>query len=303
MSKEFKIGLITIIAGALLYYGFNFLRGTDVFSKANRYYAIYPNVSGLNVSNPVYFDGLPIGRVAGFKLQQGKGRIVVALDIDADVFVSAFDTAKLSNDGLLGSKAVILDPGFSEVVLEVGDTLKSLVDEGMLSQFEPITNNLNSTIDKVNTLLDHLNETDIAGVADTLKYSIGALTAKARRLELEKAVDNANELILTLNDRSEQLAGLMISSKQLVDSLAAIPLNSTLVEVNTALRNFNEMLSAVQSQEGTVGKLLQNDSLYNNLNQLLVDLDRLAIHFNQYPKDFMAPLGRKHKKLEGLQEN
>ena len=72
MSKEFKIGLITIISGALLYYGFNFLKGSDIFSPSNRYYATYANVAGLNVSNPVYFNGLPVGRVSGFELVQEK---------------------------------------------------------------------------------------------------------------------------------------------------------------------------------------------------------------------------------------
>ena len=73
MSKEFKIGLLTIIAGALLYYGFNFLRGTNLFSPADTYYVVYRNVAGLNVSNPIYFNGLPVGRVSGFELDQQGG--------------------------------------------------------------------------------------------------------------------------------------------------------------------------------------------------------------------------------------
>ncbi|MEQ9304265.1 MAG: MlaD family protein, partial [Marinoscillum sp.] len=77
MSKEFKIGLITIIAGALLYYGFNFLKGSDLFSPSNRYSATYTNVSGLNVSTPIYYNGLPVGRVSGFELKQSLGYIIV----------------------------------------------------------------------------------------------------------------------------------------------------------------------------------------------------------------------------------
>ncbi|MEQ9008020.1 MAG: hypothetical protein RLP12_09065, partial [Ekhidna sp.] len=79
-----------------------------------------------------------------------------------------------------------------------------------------------------------------------------------------------------------------------------VPLSETLVKVNESLDHVNKLLLAVQSEEGTVGKLLNNDSVYNNLNKLLVDLDELVIHFNNYPKDFMGPLGRKNKKLKGI---
>ena len=172
MSKEFKIGLLTIIAGALLYFGFNFLRGTNLFSPSNTYYISYPNVTGLNVSNPVYFNGLPVGRVSGFKLEQTKNRIVVSLDIDEEVLVGKDAKATLANDGLLGGKAILLDVGKSSELLEPGDTLRSAIAEGIFDQFEPITDNLNSTITKVNILLDTLNSTDLQGTVEELKRAI-----------------------------------------------------------------------------------------------------------------------------------
>jgi len=302
VSKEFKIGIITIISGALLYYGFNFLRGSDLFSPTNRYYVTYPNVAGLNVSNPVYFNGLPVGRVSGFTLEQKKRRIVVALDVDESVAIRSLDTARLANDGLFGGKAIILMPGKSADRMEPGDTLKALVDGGMLDQFEPVADNLNTTITKINALLDQLNSTDIEGTVDTLKYSIGVLTNKARRLNLEGTIENTNQLLISVKDRSDQLEGLLSSSKSLVDSLNEVPLAATLEKVNESLDNINELMVAVQSEEGTVGKLLNNDSVYNNLNKLLVDLDAMIIHFNNYPKDFMSPLGRKNRKLRGVPE-
>ncbi|MEP0985528.1 MlaD family protein [Ekhidna sp.] len=299
MSKEFKIGLITIIAGALLYYGFNFLRGSDLFSPSNRYFATYANVSGLNVSNPVYFNGLPVGRVSGFELVQEKGYIVVSIDIDEGLVIGDDASATLANDGLFGGKAIVLNVGESEIPLEPGDTLASDMDEGMLSQFEPVADNLNTTITKLNDLLDELNETDISGTVDTLKYSIGTLTNKVNRLDIESPVRNANELLISFKERSDQLEGVLESSKYLLDSLNAVPLSETLAKVNESLDHVNNLLLAVQSDEGTLGKMLNNDSVYNNLNKLLVDMDELIIHFNNYPKDFMSPLGRKTKKLKG----
>lgn len=300
MSKEFKIGLITIIAGALLYYGFNFLRGSDLFSPSNRYYATYTNVSGLNVSNPIYFNGLPVGRVSGFELKQKRGYIVVSLDIDEGLVIGKDASATLANDGLFGGKAIVLDVGKSTELAQPGDTLASDMDGGMLSQFEPVADNLNTTITKLNDLLDELNRTDIAGTVDTLKYSIGTITNKVNRLNVEGTIRNADALLISFKQRSDQLEGLLESSKTLIDSLNNVPLTETLAKVNESLDHVNKLLLAVQSEEGTVGKMLNNDSVYNNLNKLLVDMDELIIHFNNYPKDFLGPLGKKNKNLKGI---
>lgn len=302
VSKEFKIGLITIIAGALLYYGFNFLRGSDIFSKSSRYYAKYTNVSGLNISNPVYFNGLPVGRVSKFELVQKKGFIVVAIDIDETIQVGRDASATLANDGLFGGKAIVLDVGKSTDIMEPGDTLSSSMDEGMLSQFEPVADNLNTTITKLNDLLDQLNSTDIKGTVDTLKYAIGTISDKVNRLQVESVIFSADSLLISLKMRSEQLQGLLANSNSLIDSLKGVPLSATVGKVNSSLDNLNQILISLQSQEGTVGKLMHDDSVYNSLNKLLVDMDQLIIHFNNYPRDFMAPLGRKNKKLKGVSQ-
>lgn len=303
MSKEFKIGLITVIAIGLFYYGFNFLRGSDLFSSSNRYYATYANVSGLNISNPVYFNGLPVGRVSGFKLVQEKGHIVVSLDIDESLKIGKDASATLANDGLFGGKAILLDVGKSSQQIQKGDTLASDMDEGMLSQFEPVADNLNTTINKLNTLLDQLNKTDISGTVDTLKYAIGTLTHKVNRLNLEGTLTNADQLLVSFKNRSDQLEGVIGDSQNLMDSLNTIPFSETIGKVNESLDHVNKLLLALQSEESTVGKILNNDSIYNNLNNLLVNMDSLVIHFNNYPKDFLGPLGRKHKKLRGVSTN
>lgn len=299
MSKEFKIGLITIIAGALLYYGFNFLRGSDLFSPSNRYFATYTNVSGLNVSNPVYFNGLPVGRVSGFKLVQEKGYIVVSIDIDEGLTIGEDASATLANDGLFGGKAIVLNVGESQVPMQPGDTLASDMDEGMLSQFEPVADNLNTTITRLNTLLDSLNQTDIKGTVGALKQTLETVESEIVEMDLTGTVDSIKLMVSSFKERSDQLEGVLESSKYLLDSLNAVPLSETLAKVNESLDHVNNLLLAVQSDEGTIGKMLNNDSVYNNLNKLLVDMDELIIHFNNYPKDFMSPLGRKSKKLKG----
>ena len=300
MSKEFKIGLITVISGALLYYGFNFLRGSDLFSPTKRFYATYKNVSGLNVSNPIYFNGLPVGRVSGFKLVQDKGYIVVSLDIDEGLVIGEDASATLANDGLFGGKAIVLSVGESLEQAVSGDTLGSDMDGGIMSQFEPVADNLNTTITKLNDVLDKINSTDIEGLVDTLKYSVGTVTDKVTEMDVEAILGNVDEMVISFKKRSDQLDTLISGSNTLIDSLNTLPFKESVTKLNESMDELKSLMLAIQSDEGTLGKMINNDSIYNNLNKLLVDMDELVIHFNNYPKDFMRPLGRKHNKLKGV---
>lgn len=305
MSREFKIGLLTVIAGALLYYGFNFLRGTNLFSPTNTYFITYPNVTGLNVSNPVYYSGLPVGRVSGFKLEQEKNQIVVSLDIDENVYIGEDATATLANDGLLGGKAIILDVGKSITQLLPGDTLQSKIDGDLLSQFEPVADNLNTTITKINTLLDQLNSTDLEGTVSELKLAINDMRRTVGRMEPEitGAIQEYKGLATSLTKQVDGMEPILEKTNLLMDSLNSLELNATVANLNTTLDGINKIMASLQSEDGTIGKLMSNDSIYNSLNKLLVDLDELTIHFNNYPKDFLKPLGRKNKKLKGVSKD
>ncbi len=290
------------MAGALLYYGFNFLRGTNLFSPADTFYVVYPNVSGLNVSNPIYFNGLPVGRVSGFQLDQKRSRIIVSLDIDRNVTVSKYDTAKLTNDGLLGGKAIVLRPGSVAEPIQVGDTLLSEIDGGLLDEFEPVAADLRTTVVKINTLLDSLNRTDLAGAVEGIKKTLSLLNEKIEETDISGTLDSVKVLSASFKARSEQLKLVLEGSNGLIDSLRSLPLNETVSSLTETLDGINDLMANVQSENGTIGKLLTNDSIYNSLNKLLVDLDELAIHFNNYPRDFMKPLGRKNKKLKGVSQ-
>ncbi len=304
VSKEFKIGLLTVVAGALLYYGFNFLKGTDLFSPSVRYYAGYPNVLGLNISNPVYVNGLPVGRVGDFKLLQRESIIVVGLDIDQSVHVSKDATATLTNDGLFGGKAIVLELGNSAELMEPGDTLGSKMDKGIAEFAKPVADNLNTTIAKINELLDKINSTDLTGTIGELKGAIHDMRGTLSHIgpEITFAVQEYGSLATALKKQVSSVEPILAKTNVLMDSLNALQLNRSVNNLNETLERINVILATLQTEEGTVGKLLNNDSLHDNLNKLLVDLDKLTIHFNNYPKDFLKPLSRKNKKLKGVGE-
>ena len=302
ISKELKIGFLTIVAIALFYFGFNYLRGIHVFDSIKQYYVSYPNVTGLNESNAVYFNGLLVGRVSKLELQQKKGVIIVALDIDENVILSQDATATLANDGLFGGKAIILNVGTSKELMQNGDTLLPKIDDDLLSQFEPVADNLNSTITRLNTLLDQMNKTDLVGVVEELKTTLITINQTVEKIPIKKTMSNTNQLLENINQRILQLDLIFTSSQILIDSLKELPTRSLLENINATVNELKTTINMINSGNGSMGKLIKEDELYENLNQLIIDLNTVIIHFNQYPKDFLKPLGRKNKKLKGANQ-
>jgi len=159
ISKEFKIGLFGIICIALLYLGFNYLKGKDFFTNSNKYYAIYENIDGLTISNSIYINGLAVGRVSDITfLQTEENLILVEVDIQKNIVLDESTVAVLISEGFLGGKAIKLEiPEDIKNPLKSGDTLKSTLDVGILESITqrtlPVADDLGTTIKRVNSIL------------------------------------------------------------------------------------------------------------------------------------------------------
>ncbi|MFT4833577.1 MAG: phospholipid/cholesterol/gamma-HCH transport system substrate-binding protein [Marinoscillum sp.] len=305
MSKEFKVGLIALIAGALMYYGFNFLKGKDFFSPTNKYYAIYNKVDGLNKSNPVIINGLTVGRVGKIRLLQSEENLIlVELNIDDAIVLGDSTVAALSNTDFLGSKGVILTVNSIERPLIPGDTLISVIDKGLediLASAEPVANNLNTTITRINEILIGLK-----GSGETINVTLNELkktTISVNEIigqnqnKLAQIMNQTSLLVQNLNRKLDGIDPVFAKTEGLLDSLSNLQINETLATIRAAVNGLNETVASITNEEGTLGKLISNDSLYNSIDQTMSDLDQLIIHMDQYPKHFFAPLGKKHSKV------
>ena len=305
MSREIKVGLIALISGALLYYGFNFLKGEDFFSPTNKFYAVYDNVEGLNKSNPVIINGLQVGRVSEVALLQNNGnQILVEMDIDESITLGDSTVASLSNTDFLGSKGIVLTVGPLRNPLEPGDTVISYVDRGIsqiLESAEPVANNLNTTITRINEILiglkgsgEKINET--LGEIQKTSVSVNLIIAE-NQAEIAQITSQTALLIAQLNNRISQLDPIFRKTNGVLDSLNNLQINKTLAGVQETVENLNTTITQFRESQGTLGRLINEDSLYNNINQTLANLDKLIIHIDRYPKHFFAPLGQKHEKI------
>lgn len=304
-SKEFKVGLFAAAALVLLYFGFNFLKGIDFFSSTYKYYTIYDNVDQLAVSNPVLVNGYAVGRVSDISiLQELQNKVLVEIDIDSDIQLGDSTKAILNSD-FLGSKSILLSIGRVATPLQPKDTIRSEVAKGLFDVFtataEPVSENISTTLRKLNTLLDNLSKN--SQHADKLLVNM-----QQTPIKLNSTLDNASrevtELSATIKTLSENLNSTLAelkptlqNFKTLSDSLRNLELSRTLKKTEQTISKLNETLGRLNKGDNTMSKLMTEDTLYVNLNKLLVDLDSLSNHLNAYPKHFFAPLGKKHKKI------
>jgi len=305
-AKEIKVGLFAIGTITMFYMGFNYLKGIEFFSRTNRYYVIYQDVGGLTKSNPVTISGFNVGRVADIKLLQKNGNVVlVALDIDRNIILGDSAVAKLDAN-FLGEVSIVVSVGDILKPIEPLDTLHSRVDPGLTEMLvesaEPITKNLPVTIAKINNFL---TEFDSLGV--TAKEALSSFTATSNKLK-NTLDENSDSIKVTIEvyknlgrklnrtlDKAEPLIAKFIT---IADSLKSLELSATLEKLDSLMAETTTTINAINNKDGTLGKLIYEDSLYQNLNRTLLDLDSMLIHLNKNPKHFFSPLGKSRKKIE-----
>lgn len=306
MSKEFKVGLFAVIIGVILYLGFNFLKGVEIFSNTNKYYALYSNVDGLNVSNPVIINGFSVGRVSKISILQDRGnKVLVEMTVVENIILSDSTVATLSNSDFLGSKAITLTIGDISTPKIDGDTLVSAIDKGLaeiLERAQPLTDNLGLTISRVNEILLGLE-----GAGEDIKETINSFNKTligVNKLISENSgsikgtLSNFENLSNNLNKKLNKLDPVIVKADSALAKINKLEIERTLNTLDKLLKDLSKTVEAINTGKGSLGKMIKEDSLYNNLNKTLLDLDKLLIHFNENPRHFMSPLGKKKKKIE-----
>ncbi len=304
-SKEVKVGLFMISGIVLLYFGFNFLKGIDFFSSDHKYYAVYKNVDKLTESNQIFMNGFAVGRVSDIIIEQRKDRVLVELSIDSDIIITETSIAMLNGD-LLGSRFIQLVVGKSGRKLAPKDTIRSEIAKGIadfiVENAEPVAANLQSTLQKLNSMLDTLHVsarlinrmlTGLQSTPERINGTISNLNNKVGEVS-----GTYNEVGHKLNTTLTNLEPTLENFRVLSDSLKRLELNGTVSKAQESLTKLNQTLEKLSSGDNTASKLMTEDSLYNNLNSLLQNLDSLATHFNENPRHFMAPLGKSRKKIQ-----
>jgi len=306
LSKEVKVGLLALVAGVVLYSGFNYLKGSDLFSNKEYYYAVYDDVTGLNVSNPITINGVQVGQVAGKKLLQNHGnQVLLTLDIERYIKLNDSTIAVVASNSLLGGKEVQLQIGQGTRPLTEGDTLRSSIEADMMAtiggQVKPLARDLDSAINNLNILLKQFQNMSqpLAGTLQNLQKTSGTLNEimAQNQAAIRGIATNLNAMSGALNDPKTGMKPLMAKLNAAGDTLSQMRLAETVNKANASIANMNKLLSGINQGQGSLGKLAKNDSLYNNLNRFSANLDSLMVDFRERPKRYVhfSVFGRKDK--------
>jgi phospholipid/cholesterol/gamma-HCH transport system substrate-binding protein len=309
IGREVKVGLLGMLGLVILYFGFTFLKGSEIFSTSNTYKATFKDVMGLEVSNPVTFNGVNVGRVTNLLPQFDKGEVIVELTISEDVKLTDNSVAVLADDGLIGGKLIKLKIVPGKPLDEDGD-LKSMLEVGLVDvmqqKIDPTLKNVDSL---TRTLTRIVNEFDNTGQALKIllasatqstngvnqlvagnSKNIGQITANAAVL-----TKNLNNLALSLD---QQIKPILTKTGSFSDSLSALQLGTTVNSLNGTVKNLQNVLNQINAGKGTLGKLTGDDSLYTNLDRTAASLNLLLSDMKVNPKRYVhfSLFGKKDKK-------
>jgi len=309
VSNEFKVGLTVLIAIVSVYFGFNYLKGIDLFSNSRQFYGVYPKIDGLGVDNQVQLNGLRIGRVNKIEfMPDGSGNILVGFTIENEnVRVPRNSIARIASLDLFGSKAIVLGIGTSEEDAQVNDTLASSIEGDLkaevdrrLQPLEQKTNDLISSVDSLVTIAQTiLNEDAVDDLTISFKgirQSVMTLKSTMEHVDdlvekdgkkLTGILDNMQSITSNLEQNNAEISSALKNVASITDSIAASDLVGTVNNAGKAMQSVTDVMNKIERGEGTLGLLINNDTLYNNLEAASLDLDLLLEDMRVNPKRYV----------------
>lgn len=297
LTKEVKIALVAIVGIVLLFFGLNFLKGLSVFSNGNVYKIVFSNVNGVSASCPIYADGYRVGTVTGVTYDYEKqGNIVADAEIDRDLRIPAGSTAEIVSDLMGNTQVNLLLANNPRECLNPGDIISGVIDEGAMGQLKAMIPAVEKMLPKLDSILASLNTL----LADP------AITATLRNAEtvsqnLTVTTQSLNTMMAELNRKVPSLLtkadGMMENAQTLTGNLAAIDVAGTMAKVDVTLANVEQLTNTLNSKEGTIGLLLHDPGLYNNMTSTMASADSLLTDLKSHPKRYVhfSLFGRKDK--------
>ncbi len=304
-TKEVKIALTAIVAAALLFFIINFFKGINLFSPTNHYVVRFDNVAGLTVSAPVYANGYPVGTVRSISYDYAsRNRVMVDVELDDEMRIPAGTRAELASQMLGGvTMSLILGPNPADV-LSPGDTVEGGVHQGAIEKLEAMMPVIETMVPKIDSILTNITRlTGDPALAATLQNA-AALTADLRTTtrQLNTLMENdVPQLTAHLNQigaNVETLSGNLaqVDVKGTVDNV-----NATLRDAQGFVQTMNSLTqnldSKMRADDNSLGLLLSDRQLYDNLNSTVRSADSLLIDLRQHPKRYVhfSLFGRKDK--------
>lgn len=308
ISKEIRIGVIFVLATAVLIWGLMYLKGLEMFNASRTFYAVYDQVNGLVAANPISIKGMKVGQVKKLYFDpQNPQKIIVELYVLGDYPIAKNSSARIFNSSLLGAPEVEIIPGNSVVMAKEGDTLLSLLEatlgQEVNRQLLPLkikAENLIGSIDSIAIIVQQVlnkNTRDnlvkaIGNIQQTLEnithttYNIDTLM-ESQRNNLSRIINNVESISSNLKQNNKKITNILTNFSDLSDSLAKARIPQTIAQVNKAVIDLDSILMKINRGEGSLGQLLSNEQLYNEVEKAARDLNLLLEDIRKNPGKYV----------------
>ena len=296
-TKEVKIALVAIAGVVVLFFGMNFLKGLNIFSSEDNYYVQFSDITGLSSSSPVYADGFKVGVVKDiiYDYTHTEGSKVL-IGVDKQLRIPQGSSAEIVSDMLGNVKVNLLLANNPREKVAPGGLIKGMINDGAMGKLQDMVPAVEKMLPKLDSIMTSLN----AILADpAIRQSLHNVQTITDNLTTSTA--QLNTLMAGLN---KNVPGMMAKANNVLDNtetltanLAAVDVASTMRQVDQTIANVQQLTAKLNSKEGSLGLLMNDQQLYDNLNSTMRNADSLVIDLRQHPKRYVhfSVFGRKDK--------
>lgn len=302
IANETKVGILAAFSIALLIIGYNFLKGNAIFSNETVLYARYSRVDGLNVSKPVLINGYQIGRVDKLQLQND-GTILATLKIKGKYEIPTNSIARLESTDLLGSKAIVMALGNGKIYAKDGDTLNANVEKNLMEAVQPVQKKAELIIDKMDSILTSVNtimnpdfQKNVNKSFNSIAATLGSLENTSKKVDhlvgseanrISAILANVEAISSNFKNNNQQINAIMTNLHSVTDQVAAANFKQTVDNANKAMLELQGVVSKINNGTGSLGLLINDTKMYDNLNNASKNLDNLLIDVKENPKRYV----------------
>ena len=296
-TKEVQIALVAVVGLVILFVGMQFLKGLSIFSNGNAYVVTFDDVSGLSASSPVYVNGVKVGTVERIDCDYTRpDKIIASVGLDEQLQLPKGTSAEIVSD-LLGNVKLELNLGDRQAgLMAEGDTIRGGMQSGLMSKAAGMLPQIEKMLPKIDSILASVNALLADPALNHSLHNVEKITADLTTTtsELNRLVGGVNRQLPGIMQKAD---GVMANADTLTRKLNTIDIDATMAKVNQTLDNVRQMTAKLNSNDGTLGLLMRDAELYNNLNATMMHADSLMIDLKSHPKRYVhfSVFGKKDK--------
>ena len=306
ISNETLVGALAAVAITILLLGFNFLKGEEVFSTTTDYNVSYKDAMGLQNSSAVLYKGIKVGTVRKVQLREDKAGVIVQFYVNDKVKLTKGSSAKLVTTDLFNTRAIEISLAEGTEYLAKNDKLYGEIDPGLIDklsvELSPLLNDIKLILINVDSITAAIDHNSLRNTLHNIEGTTASLDAMLnnKNSDFNRILNNVASISKNLKDNNELLTAAMANVHAITDSLAKADLTNTIAQARNALAETAILLQKINDSEGSMGLLVNDKVLYNNLAQTSENLDKLLVDMKANPKRYVhfSVFGKKEKHKE-----